>query len=421
MSVRRVKASGKWRADWRDEFDIRRRKVFDLKANAENHERDMRKDARDNRTGTPPACDPDITLTAYAVVYQGKRPGLGIDSGTLARQEIDLRRHLLPTFGPTRVREIRREAVRNHLLAKLNAGENGQGIRPGRPVKLTRKRLARGSVRSIYHTLSAVLTEAVEDRLITSNPIRGLWRTLSKGKSAKAGAVKVKALDAEQAARLLATAKATAPEHYPYLATLILAGLRPGEGFAVVANKVNVRTKTLSVDEQIGQHGGVKSPKDGETRTVDLSAGLARILADAVRVRAKVVPIAPENAEGPWLFYPEFGPTPSRRDVQRVYKNALRGLRRVLLAADLPAHFGLHSLRHTYGAGLISRGVSPAYVQQQMGHASIQMTVDEYGSWFPAQATGAVDVLADAVLGSSSEHRGHLLDTLGVFGGSAKS
>jgi hypothetical protein len=56
-----------------------------------------------------------------------------------------------------------------------------------------------------------------------------------------------------------------------------------------------------------------------------------------------------------------------------------------------------------------------------MGHASIQMTVDEYGSWFPAQASGAVDVLADAILGSSPEHRGHLLDTFGVFGESAKS
>jgi len=32
-------------------------------------------------------------------------------------------------------------------------------------------------------------------------------------------------------------------------------------------------------------------------------------------------------------------------------------------------------------------------VQQQMGRASIQMTVDVYGSWLPVRASGAVDRL----------------------------
>ena len=77
---------------------------------------------------------------------------------------------------------------------------------------------------------------------------------------------------------------------------------------------------------------------------------------------------------GPWLFYPELGLRPGEKDAQRVYKNALRAMRRALHKAGLPAHYTLHSLRHTFGSGLISRGVSPAYVQEQMGHASIEQT-----------------------------------------------
>ena len=80
-----------------------------------------------------------------------------------------------------------------------------------------------------------------------------------------------------------------------------------------------------------------------------------------------------------------------------------------------PCITGSHSLRHTYGTGLIA---SPGYLQGQMGHASIKQTVDEYGSWFPAQTAGAADVLADAVLGIGAESRGHLLDTLRGCGGS---
>jgi len=37
--------------------------------------------------------------------------------------------------------------------------------------------------------------------------------------------------------------------------------------------------------------------------------------------------------------------------------------------------------RHTYASLLLSDGVSPVYVQQQLGHASIQITVDTYGKW----------------------------------------
>lgn len=75
-----------------------------------------------------------------------------------------------------------------------------------------------------------------------------------------------------------------------------------------------------------------------------------------------------------------------------------RAFARVLRLAGLPEHHTPKSLRHTYGSGLISRGVSPAYVQQQMGHHSVQLTVDTYGSWLPAKAPGAVDSLATAVL-----------------------
>jgi len=67
------------------------------------------------------------------------------------------------------------------------------------------------------------------------------------------------------------------------------------------------------------------------------------------------------------------------------------------------------------GSGLVSKvslpAISPAYVQQQMGHASIQQTLDTYGSWFPARVPGAVDALAEA---SSPGGRGHQMDTSGV-------
>jgi integrase len=51
------------------------------------------------------------------------------------------------------------------------------------------------------------------------------------------------------------------------------------------------------------------------------------------------------------------------------------------------------SLRHTYASLLIQQGESLAYVQQQLGHSSIQVTVDVYGYLIPGANRAAVDRL----------------------------
>ena len=55
----------------------------------------------------------------------------------------------------------------------------------------------------------------------------------------------------------------------------------------------------------------------------------------------------------------------------------------VLGAAELPAHSTPHCLRHTFASLLLSDGVSPAYVQRMLGHSSIKLTVDLYGTMAP--------------------------------------
>jgi hypothetical protein len=44
------------------------------------------------------------------------------------------------------------------------------------------------------------------------------------------------------------------------------------------------------------------------------------------------------------------------------------------------ASLAVSHLRHTFASLLLQQGVSPAYVQRQLGHASIQLTVDTYGN-----------------------------------------
>jgi hypothetical protein len=67
----------------------------------------------------------------------------------------------------------------------------------------------------------------------------------------------------------------------------------------------------------------------------------------------------------------------------------------VLKEGGLPPHFSPHGLRHTFASLLLQQGESPAYVQRQLGHASIQLTVDTYGKWLPMGNKAAVNRLDD--------------------------
>jgi Phage integrase family len=52
-----------------------------------------------------------------------------------------------------------------------------------------------------------------------------------------------------------------------------------------------------------------------------------------------------------------------------------------------------HDLRHTFGSLLIQDGASLAYVKEQMGHSSIQITVDTHGHLIPGADIAWVDRL----------------------------
>ena len=44
-----------------------------------------------------------------------------------------------------------------------------------------------------------------------------------------------------------------------------------------------------------------------------------------------------------------------------------------------------HDLRHTYATLVLMSHMSPGYVQKQLGHSSISITMDIYCHWIPTQ------------------------------------
>jgi integrase len=169
--------------------------------------------------------------------------------------------------------------------------------------------------------------------------------------------------------------------------TMARTGIRLGEAFGLQWQDVDLERREIRIARGISA-GRVETPKSGKARSVDLSKALRDVL-ERHDAASKAAALRAGKERQPWVF-PSLDGTPlDRANVEKAFKRALKG-------AGLPLHFTPHSLRHTYASLLLQDGVSPAYVQEQLGHSSIKLTVDTYGRWLRKKAPGAVDRLDEA-------------------------
>jgi len=118
--------------------------------------------------------------------------------------------------------------------------------------------------------------------------------------------------------------------------------------------------------------GEFTSPKNHKPRRVDMSREVRRVLMerrDGMALKA----FERDEESIPELVFPSSVGT--LLDGVNVYHYRFlpcveaAGLRRITF----------HALRHSYASHLIQAGANLAYVKEQMGHSSIQVTVDMYG------------------------------------------
>jgi integrase len=136
--------------------------------------------------------------------------------------------------------------------------------------------------------------------------------------------------------------------------------------------------------------GSFTSPKSGKERRVDLTKELRRVLLDLRDTRMFEAFKAGEEEVSGLVFPSETGgPLDGGNLYHRDFLPCLRAarFRRVTF----------HAFRHTYASLLIQGGASLAYVKEQMGHISIQVTVDIYGHLIPAANIAWADALDSTI------------------------
>jgi integrase len=283
-----------------------------------------------------------------------------------------LRLYVLPRFGKVQLTAIERHQVKD-FLAGLSATSD----------------LARNTLRLILSTLRVILNHAVEDGLIDRNPAEKLGRFTKTDRPEH----QAQAMTRQEAETLLAAAVQISPDYHPFFLMALRAVLRMGELIAVTWGDIQFGTSEDDPNRYIlvqrnFLRGEFTTPKSKKSRRVDLSRELRRTLLELRDKRMLEAMMAGRGSIANDLVFPSKAGTVV--DPSNLFHYHFlpclehAGLRR----------FRFHDLRHAFGSLLIQDCASLAYVRDQMGHSSIQITGDTYGHLIPGANINWVDGLA---------------------------
>jgi integrase len=230
------------------------------------------------------------------------------------------------------------------------------------------------TVEVIHAVISGIFSEAIDLGYTDRNPAYGLLKKILPPKN-KRNLTEPDPFNLHDRDKFLEAAWAKLPDPYPLiLEAMAMTGMRLGEALAMCWENLDVRNYQYHITETTRQ-GRFGPPKSGK-RLIDLDAPLvARLEAHIKKLRKESLMA---GIEAHYLF-----PGVTQRMVQTA-------MRRGCMAARLRTR-SPHDLRHSYSTILLMAHISPAYVQKQLGHHSISMTVDIYGHWVPGEGRERLD------------------------------
>lgn len=352
--VRKNKRANYWEVDYLDLFGKRKVKGgFKTKVEAESAMVDILSKVQ---TGTAPG-DCKMTFKEASEIFMRLHASKKCKYNTEHGYKGYLKNHLLPYFGKLKLCEITPLAVNEFVAQELETGRRNS------------------TVNKYTKLMSQIYSFMIDMDIVVKNPLARI-KSLKEERSEE-----IRSLSTEETKILLSKTKEIYPDFYPLLFTALFTGMRQGELMGLTWDSINWITRKITVDKNF-THGQVGTTKTGKVRKVDMSLELVKVLKEW----RLACPKGEHN-----LVFPngDGGYQDANNMIKRRFKPALN-------RAGIDS-LRFHDLRHTYASLLLANGAPMKYVQHQLGHSSIKMTMDLYTHLLPEVNEQCVNLLDNIV------------------------
>lgn len=291
-----------------------------------------------------------------------------------------IRRQLIPALGNIILTQLKPEHLQRYYAEKLAGGRyDGRGA------------LTQTTVSHHHTCLHRALKMALKWGLISRNPADAVTPPRPQRSQ-------MQTMNEDELQAFLQTAQNT--PYYALFYTLLFTGVRRSEALAVRWLDLNLPLCQLYVTRSLHhlRDGRIifRVPKTARgRREVALSPSVASVLREhREKQSAERAMLGIPLKDDDLVFSDPLGRPLLPDTVSHAWTKTVKraGLR----------HFRLHDARHTHASLMLKQGAHPKIVQERLGHASIQITLDTYSHVAPGLQEAAA-MRFDEVLNSGRE------------------
>ncbi|MFU1797500.1 tyrosine-type recombinase/integrase [Paenibacillus azoreducens] len=299
--------------------------------------------------------DSEISLINYLEMWISEYKEGTVRKNTLDIHKNNINTHITPYF-------------HNLLLHELNPEMYQKFLN-----HLTKKGYSKRTVEIVHGTMHNAMEKAVTLNKLERNPCVGVE---IKGKKKEN---RIQFIESKDIPRFLQVAHQYGYIYWIFFKLLIETGMRKGEAAALKWTDINLKNQTITIDETLDFTAKESKDLFGDPKTFSSKRKIriSQSLVNDLKYHANWQNQNKLNL-GDDLYRHDLNLVLCRNDGNFMPKSSLfNAFERICSRANLP-QLPIHSLRHTCAVLLLESGADMKYVQEQLGHGSIQITSDVY-------------------------------------------
>lgn len=250
---------------------------------------------------------------------------------------------------------------------------------------------AYNTIRMFRNMLSGVFTDAIEEKIISENPVHTAKIPLSPSDDEQ------RVLDVDEAILFLKFAEPT--ELYYLFVTALETGMRCGELRALQWSNIDFKNRIIHVKHTMGyenKHYVFGPPKtDSSRRKIYMTNKVYNFLQEWKKIQqsmisAPTVKWKPDKGFENLVFTMKSGRPLSQTKVRDEIDNIVAAINKYGFEME---HINPHAFRHTFATRCLESGISPKVLQKLLGHKKLETTMDTYAHVLERLAKREIDKL----------------------------